>query len=193
MLSRMYNIGAVAFPEFTGERIYQVPFTKKGGLPSDLRRWQPTVDKLVESVDTDEEMYLMVDQTYVAKGDLHRRGGKHIDGNWCVSGHSHGHIDMAWDTGPRPGPDWKTHNLSTGGIILASDRFGCVAYEGEFEGSPAEGGDCEHIQVGDPTPLLAGQGYLGTVNLIHETVPALQSHNRSLVRITLPENYKVFE
>lgn len=75
-------LGAVSFPEFTGERIYMEKFFKDKGLPEHLKRWQPTIDQMLEKIDIDEPMYLMVDQRVVEPNTTHRRPGVHIDGYW---------------------------------------------------------------------------------------------------------------
>lgn len=82
--------GRVTFPEFTGERVYMREFRKSNGLPFDLARWQPTVDQMLDGVDTDGPIYLMVDQGYVSSGTTHRREGIHIDGYWNPGVHAHG-------------------------------------------------------------------------------------------------------
>lgn len=74
--------GIVTFPAFMAERVYMQEFRKESGLPADLARWQPTVDAMLEDVDTDLPIYLMVDQGVVQPNNSHRRPGLHIDGYW---------------------------------------------------------------------------------------------------------------
>lgn len=88
--------GYAHFPAFLGERIYMREFTKAGGLPKDISRWQGTVDAMLDGVDTDGPIYLMVDQAYVQAGKTHRRGGIHIDGYWNPG-------LRCWN---QPGPSW---------------------------------------------------------------------------------------
>ena len=89
--------GAIGtFPEFMAERVYMREFSKKGGLPKDLSRWQGVVDDMLNGIETDERLYIMIDQKEVTAGDLHRRGGVHIDGYWCAGLSAHG-------GGSRPG------------------------------------------------------------------------------------------
>jgi hypothetical protein len=188
MISKIVQIGNVSFPSFNEERLYQIPFKKNIPLPEELSHWQPTVDSMLVGVDTDEEMYLMVDQGTVEKGTTQRREGVHIDGNWEITGHSTGHRVMAWDTG---GGRWSTKNLTTGGIILASNINGTKAYEGEVAGIVGEGGDCSHLDLRGlhTVEMQSNVAYLGNVTMLHEAVPAPQAHNRTLVRITLPASY----
>jgi len=187
MESKISKIGNVIFPEFTGERAYQVPFKKGQALPSELSRWQPTVDNMLSGIDTDEEMYLMVDQSSVDAGSTQRRGGAHIDGNWETTGYSTGHRVMAWSTGG----GWKTENLTKGGIILAADCDGTKVYKGNVSGLVGEGGDCSHLDLSNMETeiLLPNQAYIGNVTMIHEAVPSIKARNRTLVRITLPNTY----
>ncbi|WP_298848879.1 hypothetical protein [uncultured Salinicola sp.] len=81
--------GDVAFPSYEGERVYMRPFLKADGLPQDLSRWQPTVDAMLEGIDTDQPVYIMIDQSPVLAGATQRRPGLHIDGYWDpgVAGH----------------------------------------------------------------------------------------------------------
>lgn len=88
--SRLQRRGSVAFPAFTGERAYMVPFFKRRGLPPSLSRWQPTVDAMLNGIDSDLPIYLMIDQAVVTPGKPHRRPGVHIDGYWNGFSASHG-------------------------------------------------------------------------------------------------------
>lgn len=89
--SKVQENGLVTFPEFTGERVYMLPFFQKEGLPENLKRWQPTIDQMLDGVMTDQPIYLMIDQAFVSAGKNHRRPGLHIDGYWNPSGGHDGH------------------------------------------------------------------------------------------------------
>lgn len=108
--------GAVTFPQHTGERVYMRPFYKANGLPFDLARWQPTVDAMLDGVDTDGPIYLMVDQGLVRAGVSHRRPGVHIDGYWNPAVRAHG------GTGSHIGK--SAHGGSGGGHIGSGNRNG---------------------------------------------------------------------
>lgn len=174
--------GNLSFPEFTGERVYMRPFFKKQGLPLDLLRWQPTIDSMLEGIDTEGPIYLMVDQAPVKASDTHRRPGVHIDGNWVPSllGHkthvipgSHGHI---------------TEYMYDEAIILASDVSACVAYHGAWEGHVGKGGDCSHIDLTGlkSVQLERNQVYAGNVWMLHESVPVQADCRRTVVRLNVP-------
>jgi hypothetical protein len=53
MQSIVQERGRVVFPEHAGERVYMREIFKRKGLPPDLRRWQQTVDAMLEGVETD--------------------------------------------------------------------------------------------------------------------------------------------
>lgn len=80
--SQLHTGGSVSFPSFMGERVYMEKFHKEEGLPKHLRRWQDTVDQMLVNVDTDNPIYIMIDQAKVAPKKTHRREGVHIDGYW---------------------------------------------------------------------------------------------------------------
>lgn len=82
MQSIVQQRGTVSFPTFTGERVYMRPFFKHEGLPEHLSRWQPTVDAMLDGIDTDCPIYLMIDQKEVKANTTHRRPGMHLDGFW---------------------------------------------------------------------------------------------------------------
>ena len=175
--SSVQKCGRVAFPEFTGERVYMREFTKADGLPFDLRRWQPTVDAMLDGVDSSCPIFLMVDQAKVIAGASHRRGGIHIDGAWlpelqCHGGGGHGHrIDGPSDT-----------------LILASDVFGCRGYAGSVFISVGDGGDCSHTDLSglDEIDFEPGFAYCGdALSMLHESIPLLRDSFRTVVRLNV--------
>ena len=89
-ISKIESGGVVAFPEFTGERVYMLPFKQKIGLPHYLKRWQPTVNQMLDGVDAPDVIYLMIDQATVRAGQPHRRPGLHVDGYWHPTLNAHG-------------------------------------------------------------------------------------------------------
>lgn len=89
-LSYVEQRAKVDFPLFNNEKVYMVPFYKKEGLPNNLKHWQRTVDAMLEGVNTDDVIYLMIDQAFVKANSYHRRPGVHIDGYWNPGINSHG-------------------------------------------------------------------------------------------------------
>jgi len=203
--SIVQHLGAVTFPAFMAERVYMHEFRKESGLPVELQHWQPTVDAMLQQVDTDGPIYLMVDQKALVAGELHRRPGVHVDGYWhpALQAHGGGHGSVP---GHRPAPAprhggisakgrWDTPNnwahadfSEPEGIILASDVQACRAYVGSYTGIPGEGGDFSHLDLNqlDQVALLPGQVYAGNVSMLHETLPVAQACTRTLVRLNVP-------
>lgn len=159
------------------------PFFKKTGLPSHLKRWQNTVDAMLDGVDADGPIYLMIDQKHCLPGQMHRREGIHIDGYWHghgIQAHSHSSEPSReqWSPEPakhqpmpfeQPEPDetpsprrirrrlsaWSEATLSSPeAIILASNYESCRGYLGNWEGSIGNKGACEHIDVADMNPIM---------------------------------------
>lgn len=194
MFSIATMTGDVKFPTFQGERVYMQKFFKKTGLPAYLKRWQDTVDAMLEGVDTDNPIFIMIDQKKVMPHQAHRRPGAHIDGYWRESLNSHrctgGHIMQVsgWDGG-RGG--WSTDKALTEpeAIILASNYSSCVGYVGEWESVVGEGGDLSHLPLDnmDKIELLPNKTYVGNVGFIHESIPVKEAVERTLVRLNVKE------
>jgi hypothetical protein len=188
--------GDVAFPAFTGERVYMRQFRKADGLPFDLARWQPTVDAMLDGVDADGPLYIMIDQGVVRAGVSHRRPGVHIDGYWNPAVRAHGgtgsHIGKSAHGGGRhlSGADsWANADyVEHEGLLLASSVQAARAFEGEFTGQPGVGGDCAHIDLSGlrEIPMLAGRTYAGNVTMLHDSLPVPFDCQRTLVRINVP-------
>lgn len=204
--------GAVVthFPLFTGERVYMREFWKELRLPIELRRWQSTVDQMLMGVDTGRPMYLMIDQSELKAGQVHRRPGVHLDGYW-VAGHSpqpggshtprHAPVEPVHS--PRPS-HWATPDPKHPGkfvlswedasfeepeaIILASNVEGCRGFVGEFDGPIRDGGDASEVDISGlaEVQLEAHQTYIGNVSFLHESLPFPEACKRTLVRINAP-------
>ena len=185
-LSYVEQRGKVNFPEFTGERVYMKEFYKEKGLPSELSRWQNTVDSMLEGVETDGPIYLMIDQGVVKGGTSQRRGGLHVDGYWNPRISAHGgntHIG-SWKTGGWVNCDFKDKEA----LILASSLTAARGYQGIWEGSCGEGGDCSHINTSNLKEVVmhAGNIYAGNVTMLHESLPVAEDCIRTLVRLNVP-------
>lgn len=191
-ISNVKKLNTVTFPEYTGERVYMEKFYKEQGLPKSLSRWQPTVDQMLENIDTDKPIFIMIDQSVVQPNTSQRRPGPHIDGYWVEelqdhSGSSGGHKFHlgSWDVNTSP---WQHVNFDTPeSIILASDVSACRGFLGTWEGSVGEGGDLSHINLHEleTIQLEANISYLGNVSFIHESLPLTQKTERTLVRLNL--------
>lgn len=175
-VSAVQERGRVGFPAFTGERIYMREFTKAKGLPGDLARWQPTVDAMLDGVETEGSIFIMVDQAPVRQQRTQRRPGLHVDGHWDPALYAHGH------GGKRIG------SVESEALILASDTLGCAAYVGAYEGQPGSGGDCSHIDTSgllrvemEPGRVWAGD----TLQMLHEAIPVRRDCLRTVVRLNV--------
>lgn len=198
MESIIQHLGPVSFPVFTGERVYMKPFLMKDGLPFDLARWQPTVDAMLRGVETDQPVYIMIDQAFVKEGVSHRRPGVHIDGYWHPAIQAHGE-SPGHSSRPERGHGSIPGRHMTGGwgpaaysepeaIILASTVGASQAYLGEYDGLVGEGGDCSHLDLSklDVVQLHPCQVYAGNVAMLHESLPVTRSCMRTLVRLNVP-------
>ena len=185
-LSYVEQRGKVNFPEFTGERVYMKEFYKEKGLPSELSRWQNTVDSMLEGVETDGPIYLMIDQGVVKGGTSQRRGGLHVDGYWNPRISAHGGTKHfgSWKTGGWVNCDFKDKEA----LILASSLTAARGYQGIWEGSCGEGGDCSHINTSNLKEVVmhAGNIYAGNVAMLHESLPVAEDCIRTLVRLNVP-------
>lgn len=192
LISSVKSIGRVVFPEYTGERVYMLPFLKKEGLPTNLLRWQPVVTAMLEGIETESTIYLMIDQGIVKKGNIHRRPRPHVDGNWDT-----GYGNQPPSTpppypppNPRPGPrHLHRHGQYTPeDLILASNVSACQAFVGTFDGIPNEEGDCSHIDLsgGNVVQMQAGVIYRGNVTMIHESLPVINDCLRTVIRLNVP-------
>lgn len=190
MISQLKEIGPVSFPPNTGERVYMVPFKKQYGLPSSLTRWQPIVDSMLIGIETDNPIYLMIDQGRVRAGKAHRRPGPHIDGTWNPEVNIHGHTE------------WE---MSEETILMASDVEACCAYVGKYEwntwntwnkqirsrlsmpGDPRSDGDCGHVNLSGLKKVMmkANVAYAGNAAMIHESLPVKHDCQRTLVRLNV--------
>lgn len=187
MNSNIESRGNVTFPEFIGERVYMHEFTKRGGLPSHLARWNDTVNAMLDGVDAPGAIYLMVDQKPVQANTTHRRGGIHVDGVWCYDRHRTGHITLSpskW----KQVPDWMIDATTDQHLLLASDVVGCAAYIGEYEDTPKNGGDCSHIDVSgmqrvymEPNTIWMGDA----LTMLHESIPIAYDCFRTVVRLNV--------
>jgi len=182
MQSNVQQRGAVKFPQFLGERVYMREFTKSGGLPNDLERWQGTIDQMLDGIDAPGSIFLMIDQAEVKAGASHRRGGVHVDGYWNKALHAHG-------GGHRGGRHVIGEAYEPEALILATDVMASYAYLGEYDDAPRSGGDCAHIDVSgmlctdiEPSKVWAGH----TLTFLHEAVPVAKDCKRTLVRLNIP-------
>lgn len=186
-LSSVKKLGQITFPEYKGDRVYMRPFFKRNGLPVEFKRWQSTVDQMLDGIETNDLIYLMIDQTFVKAGQAQRRPGLHIDGYWDGGKHSshtskppnHHSGSTSWGNSTFRDPE---------AIILASNVYASRGFNGYYEGPIKEMGDCSHVIVGDLKEVLLEPNiaYCGNVTFLHESLPVKEDCFRTLVRLNLP-------
>ena len=187
MKSSITKLNDVTFPEYTGERVYMTKFTKASGLPSQLKRWQSTIDAMLEKIDIKHEpIFIMIDQARVKAGTTHRRPGIHIDGIWVPGDNTKDNIGMH---STRDGH--KINGVAQNedqALVLASNVRGCAAYLGEYHDQPQQDGSFTNINVGnlDKIELSPYSAWVGSaMTTLHESIPVPYDSYRTLVRLNI--------
>lgn len=170
--------GCAEFPPFTSERIYMQPFYKAHEdilIPREYSRWVPFLRTMLSTIQTDERMFLMVDQAALKQGSSHRRPGPHIDGNWVEN--------LKAEHATRK-------NLYPETLLLCLDMEGCVGYSGPWTGTIGKGGDVSHLNLTDLVKVRIPPNVVYAMNVygIHESVPVKKSGARTLVRVNVPHH-----
>jgi len=193
--SRIQTVGTISLPAINTEHA-MLPFdlaTLEGVALEHLEIVKQMISSLKVRVGT---AFFTLHGKMLKKSETLRRPIPHTDGNYTAfvrgvpynkshtggNGHSH-----------RVGHGGGRHTGYTnekGGIIIASTFAACKAYEGVFDGEPAEGGDCSHIKLNDGFMLGAGKMYYGNNRMIHESLPMTQDVHRTFARISLPETHE---
>lgn len=123
-ISHIETRGMLAFPEFTGERVYMRGFLQRDGLPADLVRWRPVVDSMLDGIETDQPIYIMIDEGFVKAGSAQRREGLHIDGYWNPGLQAHGNDSGGGHGGHRSAPRGHGHAPPSGHKSVPSGGHG---------------------------------------------------------------------
>ncbi len=144
-----------------------------------------------------------IDGYWVPALSAHDATGGHGSGPPAQGGHSsscrHGSVPTSGGHGSH-GSHGGSRSMSGGtwhpgatydqaeGIILASDVQGCRAYAGSFNGVPASGGDCAHVDLSglEVVDCRPHRVYAGNVTMLHESLPIESGALRSLVRLNVP-------
>lgn len=203
--SIIHQRGPVPFPVFAGERHYMIPFYQRYGLPGDLGHWQPTVDAMLDGIETDQPIYFMADQSVVHPGQAHRRPGVHIDGYWHPGVQAHGgggghrgrathygrpsHRGSGRHGGQHMRGGWDHVDLSEPeALILSSDVAGARAYLGKYPDLIGDGGEASRVPLDGllAVDLAPHRAYVGTVGTLHESLPIPAGGPRTVVRLNCP-------
>lgn len=189
--SRSVAIARVDFPAFTGARVLMMPFQLRdpvATLPPTIAAYASAVGAIVAALPIRERghgiAYLTIDEQFVEAGRAHRRPGLHVDG-WAKDGVPNG---GAWGRGG--GGGWGGQSRPGTGFVMAASVTGAAAYLGEFDGEPAEFGDCEALREQTTRCyrllLLPSLAYACDGLTVHESVPQGFAARRQFLRLSLP-------
>lgn len=190
--SKSKKIKSMSLPEWKGDRVYMHEFDMQNPtLPAGYERWSGVVNDIIShSPKKTGIAYLTIDEKIVKKGESHRRGGPHTDGNYLYGWGGNG---GGWLTGEdgRFLPREKHINQycsDKGGMLIISSYEACKGWNGEYDGEPNQGGDCSHLDLSTMKSFIMEKNtlYWGNSTFIHESLPIDEDVKRQLVRITLP-------
>ena len=190
--SKSKMIKPISLPEYRGDQVYMHEFDMANpSLPKGYERWNSTLKEIVAaSPKQTGKAYITIDEKIVRKGESHRRGGPHTDGNYLFGWGGGG---GGWLTGedgrflPREQHE-EQYCSEKGGMLIVSSYEACKGWNGEFEGQPNQGGDCTHLDLSNMNSfnLKSHTLYWGNSTFIHESLAIEEDVERQLVRITLP-------
>ena len=140
----------ISLPEYRGDRVYMHAFDiANPSMPEGYERWNPTLREIAAcSPKKTGIAYVTIDEKIVRKGESHRRGGPHTDGNYLFGWGGGG----GWLTGedgrflPRDQHE-EQYCSEKGGMLIVSSYKACRGWNGELKGEPAQGGDCSHLDL----------------------------------------------
>jgi hypothetical protein len=182
-ISEIEQVLTIEFPKPVGIRVLLMPFRfedVQGTLP--FRHWDSLVQQMIDASEYSSGVgFLTIDESHVIEGTSHRRPGLHVDG-WPKDG-------AKLRTGETlKGAPWGGGGWGKWGMLMASNLYGCNAYTGEFEGEPAEYGDCEHLrdQCSQHMELEPNILYRCGPLTVHESIPSKVSEYRQFIRLSMP-------
>lgn len=192
LLSKSKAVKELSLPEWKGDRLYMHEFEISNPvLPIGYERWESVIKDIIDhSPKKEGRAYLTIDEKVVKKGETHRRGGAHTDGNYLFGWGGGG---SGWLTGVdgRVLPKEKHEQQycsDKGGMLMISSYKACKGWNGKLEGQPKQGGDCSHLDLSnmESFKLEPNVLYWGNSTFVHESLPIEEDVKRQLIRITLP-------
>lgn len=197
MQSIARQLTAVEFPTFAGVQLYMKEVLV--GLAHTVvppGYMEMVRNMLAEAkIPADQTIWITIDESHVEEGKKHRRGRAHVDGcydymDWGGGGWLNG-VPGRMVT---PEVQRLTYENPNGGMLIASNFKSCQVWEGEFEGVPGLGGDCEHfrdeLNQMETSMMPANVAYMANSTCIHESLPVTATVDRQLIRITLSDTYQ---
>jgi len=189
--SKSKMIKPISLPEYRGDRVYMHEFDiANPSMPAGYERWNPVLREIASfSPKKTGIAYVTIDEKIVGRGESHRRGGAHTDGNYLFGWGGGG----GWLTGedgrflPREKHEAQ-YCSEKGGMLIVSSYEACRGWNGEIKGEPAQGGDCSHLDLSEMDSYIMKSNtlYWGNSTFVHESLPIEEEVARQLVRITLP-------
>lgn len=202
LLSKIEELEKVEIPKRLNAHLYMHPLDleKDVDLPHEFEEFNPVIQRMLMLSPIERgTAWITIDCKSVKKGETHRRGGPHVDGNYVYAWNGGG--GNGWKTGDAgrvlsPEDHADQYCNAKGGMIIASSYAACKAWIGEFDVMPNQGGDCSHIRnlLDKMKNLILKPNifYLGNSTCIHESLPIEEDVDRVLVRLTLPATQEVF-
>lgn len=194
LASKSKCIKPITLPEYKGDQIYMHEFDISNPiLPPGYDRWYEVLKEMIKySPIKKGKAYITIDEKLITKGNSHRRGGPHTDGNYLFGWGGGG---SGWLTGedgrflPREQHE-EQYCSNKGGMLIVSSYEACKGWNGDFNGQPNQGGDCSHLDLSkmDTFNLKSNMLYWGNSTFIHESLPIQEDVKRQLIRVTLPAN-----
>lgn len=181
--SHYRDLGPIELPPWRGRLKYMISFNTGSYLMEPgFEDYSSVARALCEAARHQGPAHMTVDEKIVPAGMSQRRPGPHVDGRFTQG---------YWHHPPPSEPRWAHYcnrvPVDRMAVIVAASVPGCRVFEGEFEGSPREDGDLEHIRrqlpVGELLP--AGKGFLLSPDCVHESVLFHEPTKRSFLRIAL--------
>ena len=165
------------------------------------------------------QCFVTIDTKFFAEAGTLRREGVHMDGNFCADpdwspkatwggggGTWAGIVALSREAKPdnshvRMGfaspydimvPVGQYMSGALGGTLVASSYSGCLVWPGTYVGEVGEGGDWGAMihQLKGVKRIEAHRLWFMSSNCPHETLPIPQGARRTLIRVTLPHNYR---
>ena len=175
------DLGPIILPSWQGRQKYMHTFNPQDPVMADgYSDYLDVVSILCKSAKVESlEAHMTVDEKIVKAGMSQRRPGPHVDGCFMPELQAWGH----------PGGTWAHYcnnlPMSRMSIIVASSVAGCMVYEGNFVGQPANDGDMSHIQdqLGVGKLLLEHRGFLLSSDCVHESMRFDNPTMRTFLRI----------
>lgn len=193
MKSKVRVIGNIDIPLMEGE-VAMIPFNAETfeGLPE---KYLTLAKQMLSNLRMTGTAFFTIHGKILRKGETLRRGAPHTDGNYEPVKMDFGGGWKVGENGPPVGSDLHARQYLSekGGILLASNHKASLGWAGEYDATPMVGGDCRHIDLGEPFGLDAGKVYYGNNHFIHESLPMDVDVHRVMVRITLPEFHEYIE